>query len=111
MPSLFISRDAVSVRLRSERLELTRRTSPENGSQESLSVPLFDVERVVVCGRPAVTFPVLHELLKRKIPVILLSSRGRWLGVMDPGTCDATGAVFYLKMGCNRLMHNKKLSF
>lgn len=27
---------------------------------------------------------------------------------MVPETCDATGAVFYLKMGCNRLMHNKK---
>lgn len=30
---------------------------------------------------------------------------------MVPEMCDATGAVFYLKMGCNRLMHNKKLSF
>ena len=63
MPSLVITRDTVSVRLRSERLELIRHSEAGTDSLDRLDVPLHDVERVVICGRPSITLPVFHRLI------------------------------------------------
>jgi CRISPR-associated protein Cas1 len=75
----------VSVRLQSERLELIRHSETGTENLEHVSVPLFDIERVIICGRPIVTLPVLHKLMHLKIPVIFLTSYGRWLGAIDSG--------------------------
>lgn len=85
MPSLVITRDTVSVRLQSDRLELIRHAEAGMESLDRFSVPLHDVERVVICGRPIVTLPVLHRLMSLRIPVTFLSARGRWLGAIDSG--------------------------
>jgi CRISPR-associated protein Cas1 len=82
MPPLIITRDAVSVRLRSETLEVARRHEDAGADREPLRVPLYDVERVVICGRPDVPLSVLHQLMKRDIPVVFLSGRGRYLGAL-----------------------------
>ena len=82
MPPLIITRDAVSVRLRSETLEIIRRPEAGDGDREPLRVPLYDVERVIICGRPSVSLSVLHQLMKRGIPVVFLSRRGRYLGAL-----------------------------
>ena len=63
MPSLVITRDTVSVRLRSERLEIIRHSEADADSLDRLEVPLHDVERVVICGRPSITLPVFHRLM------------------------------------------------
>ena len=85
MPSLVITRDTVSVRLQSEHLELIRHLESGADGLDRSVVPLHDVERVVICGRPIVTLPVLHKLMSLRIPVMFLSSRGRWLGAIDSG--------------------------
>ena len=85
MPSLVITRDTISVRLQSDRLELIRHAETDMERPVRLEVPLHDLERVVICGRPIVTLPVLHKLMDRHIPVTFLSSRGRWLGAIDSG--------------------------
>ena len=85
MPSLVITRDTVSVRLRSERLEIIRHSEADADSLDRLEVPLHDVERVVICGRPSITLPVFHRLMLLHIPVTFLTSHGRWLGAIDSG--------------------------
>jgi CRISPR-associated protein Cas1 len=82
MPPLIITRDAVSVRLRSETLEIVRHPEDGDGDREPLRVPLYDVERVIICGRPSVPLSVLHQLMKRGIPIVFLSWRGRYLGTL-----------------------------
>lgn len=49
-----------------------------------MRVPLVDVERVIVIGRPSISFPVLFRLLKDGIPAFFLTYRGRWLGSLTP---------------------------
>jgi CRISPR-associated protein Cas1 len=85
MPSLVISRDTVSVRLESERLELIRHADHDSEILDRVSVPLYDIERVVICGRPIVTLPVLHKLMHLHIPITFVTSHGRWLGAIDSG--------------------------
>ncbi|MDD4318613.1 MAG: CRISPR-associated endonuclease Cas1 [Victivallaceae bacterium] len=85
MPTLTITRDTVSVRLHSERLELIRHSENGNENLERINVPLFDLERVIICGRPIVTLPVLHKLMRLQIPVVFVTSHGRWLGAIDSG--------------------------
>ena len=98
MPSLVITRDTVSVRLQSDRLELIRHAEAGMESLDRFSVPLHDVERVVICGRPIVTLPVLHRLMSLRIPVTFLSARGRWLGAIA-----ASGSIgFSRKRGCGQ---------
>ena len=81
MPPFIVTRDAVSVRLRSETLEVLLRDGA-GGSPRTIVIPLHDVERVFLCGRPDVSMAVLHELMKRGIPAVFLSGRGRYLGAL-----------------------------
>lgn len=85
VPSLIITSDTISVKLRSERLELIRRDESGSRGNEPLCVPLHELERVVICGCPAVTMPVFHKLMQRNIPVVFLTSHGRWLGGIESG--------------------------
>ena len=85
MPSLVISQDTVSVNLSSRHLELVKRREGELLSEyDRLNVPLVDIDRVVVCGRPSVSVAVLQRLMKDGIPSFFISSRGRWVGSLCP---------------------------
>lgn len=86
MPTVVITRDAVSVTLSSRHLEITGKS--ENGIEKDtkMNIPLCEIERVVVCGSPSVTFSVIHRLMKLNIPVVFLSAGGRWLGELDSGS-------------------------
>ncbi len=87
MPSLFITADTISVRVHSERLVLLRRDSADHrdGAIEEINVPFHELDRIVICGCPVVTMPVFHKLMSRNIPVVFLSSHGRWLGGLESG--------------------------
>ncbi len=85
MPSLVVSSDTVCVNIESRHLELVRRNEDSPLKDKTrLMVPLYDVERVVVCGRPNISIPVLQRLMKDGIPAFFVSSRGRWLGSLTP---------------------------
>ncbi len=86
MPPLIITRDTVTVRLQSERLNLVRHSGTGSEELEQISVPLYDIERVIICGNPIITIPVLHKLMRLNIPVAFLSASGRWLGAIDSGS-------------------------
>ncbi|TMQ77172.1 CRISPR-associated endonuclease Cas1 [Candidatus Accumulibacter phosphatis] len=49
-----------------------------------LQVPMMRIDQIMVFGNVQITTPALHECLERGIPVMLLSGRGRFFGVIDP---------------------------
>lgn len=78
MGTLVINRKSLSVKLESEHLVIHDHV---DGSVRN--VPLVNVDRLIVCGEPAVTFPVLAELMDRGIPCSFLKGNGQWRGLMD----------------------------
>ncbi|MDT8389355.1 MAG: CRISPR-associated endonuclease Cas1 [Lentisphaeria bacterium] len=58
----------------------------ETGDIDTMKVPLFDLDRVVVAGRPAITVPMLQACAREGVPVAFVTSRGRWVGNFVPDT-------------------------
>ena len=90
MPTLYINGKDTEVHLDDRRLDISWKDL-KNDEIVSRSVPLHDVERVVIIGTPSVSMAVLHTLLKAGTPVFLLSYNGHWLGSMMPNN-DMNGA-------------------
>lgn len=85
MPSLVISQDCVNVSIQSRHLEMSRREESDMFNRiNRIKVPLVDVDRVIICGRPSVTIPVLQRLMKMGIPTFFITSHGRWIGALLP---------------------------
>jgi len=84
MPSLILSGDTISVRLQSQRLEVIRWVEVGTTRESRMSVPIADIDRVVVIGHPNLTIPVLQRLMFDGIPTYFLTSRGRWIGTLTP---------------------------
>ena len=85
MPSLVLTSDTLSVRLLSRRLEVIRQDHQTPGSAPvRTEVPLLDIDRVVLIGRPSVTIPVLTTLMDTGIPCFFLTAHGRWRGALSP---------------------------
>lgn len=84
MPSFVISRDTLSVNLSGGRLLCAERDPEFPGRCKRIELPLFDIDRVVVVGRPLLSVPVLQTLMKKGIPAFFVSSRGRWIGSLLP---------------------------
>ena len=80
MRTLILSKSSLAVSLEGEHLVVRDHANDQVGAQR---VPLAEVERVVVCGQPSVTFPVMAKLLDKGIPCGFLTRGGRWRGVMD----------------------------
>jgi CRISPR-associated protein Cas1 len=53
-----------------------------------LEVPAVKVDQVFVFGRCALTTPAMTFCLQEEIPIVLLSSRGQYYGVIDAPTGD-----------------------
>ncbi len=86
MPSLILSGDTVSVNLTSERLEVSRRDNGDmfNHIIKKISVPLYDIDRVIIEGRPNISLPTIQRLMSRGIPAFFITSRHQWLGALLP---------------------------
>ena len=82
MPSLILSSETLHVNRHSERLEVVRRV--EGDRRETMQVPLFDIDRVVVIGQPSVSMPALTSLIDRGIPCFFVTRYGRWRGTLTP---------------------------
>ena len=79
MATLVLNNDSISVSLESDHL-IIRQHNLE-GLFETL--PIKDVERVIVIGKPAITFPVLARFMDRRIPCTFLTKGERVRGVLD----------------------------
>lgn len=77
MPSCIIDNQNACVTLERKHIIMQ---CPDNKRR----VPLNDIERVVVVGRPSITVPVLQRLMKNGIPTFFLTARGRWIGALTP---------------------------
>ena len=85
MPSLHLTTPGLRVRLESERLIITRPVEEANGAEAGEeAVHLRDVERAFVGERTAISLATLAELLRRKIPVIVIETHGDILGFFEP---------------------------
>ena len=85
MPSLILSGDTLRVTRLSERLEIVRRILDESGEHtETASVPLFDIDQVVIVGQPSVSMPALVTLMDKGIPCFFVTRHGRWRGTLSP---------------------------
>ncbi len=79
MATLILNRRSLSVRMEADHIVV--RDTADPGAAAS-TVPLAKVERVLIVGQPAVSFPVLVRLMEKGIPCSFLSSRGRWRGAV-----------------------------
>ena len=79
MSTLIINRQSISVKLEANHLVLHEHA--DGGSFTRM--PLVDIERVIIVGQPAITFPVFAKFLDLGIPCSFLTRTGRWRGLLD----------------------------
>lgn len=85
MASLILNSNTLRVTALSKRLEIITREVTEKSSRNvTHQVPLFDIEQVMIVGRPSVTLPVLTRLMDAGIPCFFVTRYGRWRGSMLP---------------------------
>ncbi len=83
MPVLYLNGYETEARLDHNKVEVTR-INHEKDDLDTLSVPFFDIERVVVTGRAQLSTPLIQRLAREGIPICFLSGGGRWLGSLYP---------------------------
>ncbi len=101
MATVVLNKRSTSVKLVSDHLEVHYHDlDGADGSMAKVEIPLVDVEKVVVFGQPAITFPVLVKLMEKKIPCVFLSEHGRWRGELetDEGGFAARRLVQYERL-------------
>lgn len=84
MAALILTGETISVRLESKHLEVIRWLEKGTEREARIRVPLVDLERVVIVGRPNVSIAVLQRLMFDGIPSYFVTSRGRWVGALTP---------------------------
>lgn len=86
MPTACIQQPGAKVSLQSERLII--RIPAEEGERSATEtrreIPLRDLERMVMGERVSLTTPALAEILRRRVPVSIISGRGEFLGSFQP---------------------------
>lgn len=86
MPTACILQDRAHIHLKSERLEILQ-TDPETGrDQIQRSIPIHDLERLILSESVQISSAALAELLRREIPVSLLGWNDKFLGSFFPST-------------------------
>lgn len=83
MPVLYVTQPGAEIRKKAERLVVEFR------AQALASVPLRDLERVVLLGPAQVSAGAAQALMQQQIPVVYCSTRGRFHGSLSPGSQDA----------------------
>jgi CRISPR-associated protein Cas1 len=78
------------IRLNSERLEIRCR-DVEQGSELLRTVPIRDVDRVILQESSQISSEALAALLREEIPVAILGGNGKYLGSFQPAS-PAQGA-------------------
>lgn len=86
MPAAWIETPGAIVRLQSERLEVELPGIESEGSPASqpVSIPLAELDKLVVSERVRLTFAALCEVLRREVPVLIHDWQGKVLGSVIP---------------------------
>lgn len=90
MPTLCVNTPGFKVRLVSERLEV-HGTDPDTGAATLRSVPIRDLDRVILQESTQISSEALAALLREEIPIAFLGGNGKFLGAFQP-TTPAQGA-------------------
>lgn len=77
MPTCVIERELTTVRLERKHLIMER-------GKARRRVPLNDIDRVLIVGRPNISIPVLQKFMRLGIPAFFVTTRGRWVGAITP---------------------------
>ena len=85
MPTLYLNSQGVDARLNDRRVALSR-FDYANDDVDAFTVPIFDIDRVVVIGTPRVSMQLLHKFMYANIPVYFLSAHGHWVSSMVPNS-------------------------
>jgi len=83
MPTLWITSRQTKASLVSERIEITP-VSESSELEESRSIPLIDVELVVIGHDTKISAPLIRQLMKRKIPIVFLDYTSQVIGQFLP---------------------------
>jgi CRISP-associated protein Cas1 len=88
MPTLVLTSDNLSVNVESRRLIVVRRVLEEDGkvSHTKSQVPLHDLDRVIIVGRPCISIPALQKIMFEGIPCYFTTAHHRWIGSLLPDT-------------------------
>lgn len=78
MCTLYVSSQAVSVKLDSESLIIHDHRL--KGAEAYRRMPLCKVERLIICGNPAVSMQALLEVMDKGIDCSFVTPNGRWRG-------------------------------
>lgn len=96
MPTLVLSSDHLSVNVESQRLIVVRRNIEPDGqvTHTKSQVPLHDLDRIVVVGRPCISIPALQKVMFAGIPCYFTTVHNRWIGSLQPdGNKDAARRI------------------
>lgn len=91
MPTLCVNTPGSKVRLVSERLEVHSPADPETGSATLRTVPIRDLDRVLLQESAQISSEAMAALLRAQVPISYLGWDGRYLGSFQP-TTPAHGA-------------------
>ncbi len=87
MPALYLVEQQTKIRIRNRRVQVERDLSPDANLQSPnlqseilLSVPLSQVEQVVIFGNVGLTTPAIDAFLAQNTEVVFLSQRGEYRG-------------------------------
>jgi CRISPR-associated protein Cas1 len=83
MAVLYLNDYNTEARIDNRGLEVIKKSVTEN-KKWTMRVPLWDLDHVVVVGRPYVTTNVFTKLAWEGIPVMFVTTSGRWLGGLYP---------------------------
>ena len=84
MPTACINQPRCRVRLVSERLEVFGFNHQSQRDEVLREVPIRDLDRLILLESVQVSAEAMAALLRREIPVTLLSWNGRYLGGFHP---------------------------
>lgn len=79
MPPLYVVEQQTKIRIRNRRVQVER-DGEAGASEVLLSVPLAQVEQVVIFGNVGLTTPAIEALLAQGCEVVFLSARGEFRG-------------------------------
>jgi len=81
MPSLILTGNTSKVTVESKHILVEKRDETGKNTIKT-HVPMFDIERVLIIGRPYVTIPTLQRIVRKGIPINFITTYGRWIGAM-----------------------------
>lgn len=85
MASLELTNDTLQISRTSKHINITRYVDGTDcGRVETVKVPFYDIDRVVVTGTPNITIPTLTSFMDEGIPVFFVTAHGRWRGSLTP---------------------------